>query len=181
MSNRILLSTEHTLVIDTNAYAGNFVKKLCAYCTGFVCENDEGRDLSDLYYLEMGIEDDDSPRGRLADEKNPFYGFVGDRKDEDDNWSPCSMWLNKRYGCNAEGEFAPLNERNYDEFNFPAPFSVGIFFDQEPTPEHVKIIGERAKAFFEKVWPKLSPDSQPVKLEALRLITHTKYAEEKEL
>lgn len=181
MSEAVLLSTEYTLVIDTNAYAYNFARKLCAYCTGFVGENEEGRDLSDLFYLELDIEDDDSPRGRLADEKNPFRGYIGDRKDEDDNWSPCALWLNKRYGCNAEGDFARLDEKNYDDYNFPAPFSVGIFFDEEPTPEMIETVRRRANAFFEKVWPKLSNSSQTVQVEGLRLIAHKRYGEEHEL
>ena len=35
--------------------------------------------------------------------------------------------------------------------------------------------------FFEKLWPKLSKKDQHVKVEGFRLITHQKYAQEKDL
>jgi hypothetical protein len=177
----VLISTEYVLVIDTDKLSYDFYKPLCAYCTGTVDEDDEGLECSDLYYLEMGIEDDESPKGSVADEKNPFYGFVGQRKDEDDAYSPCSVWLNKRYGYSATGEYALLTEQNYDEFNFPAPMSVGIFFDVEPKPEHIQTIKSRAADFFKKIWPKLQDGSAPVTIEGFRLIKHTKYGEETDL
>jgi len=83
MSEPILISTEYILVIDTDGFSDAFAKKLCAYCTGFVDETESDLEFSDLYFLEEGIEDDESPRGKVADEKNPFYGFVGQRLDED--------------------------------------------------------------------------------------------------
>jgi len=177
----ILISTEYILVIDTDKLAYDFYKPLCAYCTGVVDEDDVGQECADLYYLETGIEDDDSPRGSVADEKNPFYGFVGQRKDEDDAYSPCSVWLNKRYGYSATGEYALLTERNCEEFNFPAPLSIGIFFDVEPQPEHVQTIKTRAADFFKKIWPKLEDGSAPVTIEGFRMITHEKYATEHDL
>ena len=178
-NNPVLISTEYTVIVDTDSVSYDFAKPLCAYCTGVVDEEDEGRELSDLYYAEQGIEDDESPRGRVADEKNPFYGFVAQRLDQDTVYSPCSVWLNKNYGCNASGKFARLTEKNYDEYNFPAPLSVGIFFDVEPKPEHIQTIKERATKFFDKVWPKLKDGSSPVKVEGFRIIVHTKYGEEK--
>ena len=75
------------------------------------------------------------------------------------------------------GEYAGLDEKNYEQYNFPAPFSVGIFFDCEPRPEHIAMIKERAESSFLKFGPKLS--SQTVKIEDFRLITHKKYAEER--
>lgn len=180
MSEPVLLSTEYTLVIDTDSFADAFSKSLCAYCTGLMDEEDEGQSCADLYYLEQGIEDDESPKGRVADEKNPFYGFVSQRLDENGVYSPCCVWLNKKYGYNANGEYALLTEKNYDEYNFPAPLSVGVFFDVEPPVELIETIKERAVKFFDKIWPKLN-EGAVVKVEGFRLITHTKYGEEKEL
>jgi hypothetical protein len=181
----VLLSTEYTLVIDTDAFSDHFAKKLCAYCTGFFDEKDNGRDMSDLFYLDEQIEDDESPRGKIAEEKNPFHGFVCQRLDEDSIFSPCCVWLNKRYGYNPEGKYALLTEGNYDEYNFPAPLSVGIFFDEEPRRDHIEKIKQRAIKFFESVWPQLSlrgvPKTSKVNIEGFRLITHTKYGLETEL
>jgi hypothetical protein len=177
----VLLSTEYTLVIDTNSFSYAFAKKLCAYCTGFTDEEDEGREFADLFYLDEQIEDDESPKGKVADEKNPFYGYVNQRLDENQVYSPCCVWLNKHYGYNASGEYAKLTAKNFNEFNFPAPLSVGIFFDVEPQPEHVKIVKDRVLMFFEKIWPKVKDGSEQVLVEGFRLITHTKFGIETDL
>jgi len=178
MSEPVLISTEYTLVVDTDSFSDDFAKKLCAYCTGFVDETHSDLEFSDLYYLDENIEDDESPRGQVAEEKNPFYGYVSQRLDEDQIYSPCCIWLNKRYGYNDNGEYALLTEKNYDEYNFPAPLSVGIFFDVAPEPEHISKIKERSVAFFEKVWPKLNDGAKKVTVEGFRLVVHTKYGEE---
>lgn len=177
----VLISTEYVLVIDTDKVAYDFHKQLCAYCTGVVDEDDEGQECADLYFLETGIEDDESPKGHVADEKNPFYGFIGQRYVDEDAYSPCSIWLNKRYGCSSTGEYGLLTEQNYEEYNFPAPMSVGIFFDIEPKPEHIQTIKQCAADFFKKIWPKLEDGSEPVTVEGFRLITHTKYGQETDL
>lgn len=167
MTEPILLSTEYTLVIDTNGFAYNFAKKLCGYCTGHTSEDEEDQKCCDLYDAEMdnGVK--------------VFAGFIMDRKDEDDNWSPCTVWVNKRYGYNSNGDHALLDEKNYDDFNFPAPFSVGIFFDVEPTEYQIHVIRTRSQQFFEKVWPNIKPEGVgDVRVEGLRLIIHRRYGEE---
>lgn len=179
MSEAVLISTEYIFVIDTDGLSESFAKKLCAYCTGFVDEVESDLEFSDLYYLDEGIEDDESPRGLVADEKNPFYGFVSQHLDEDQIYSPCCVWLNKRYGYNSQEQYALLTEENYDEYNFPAPLSVGIFFDKHPEPNLILKIKERSVKFFEEVWTKL--DKQKVSVEDFRLIVHTKYGEEKKI
>jgi len=181
MSEPLLISEEYVLVIDTDQYAGHFLEDLAAYCTGFVGECEKGRACSDLFYMEMGIDDDGWPKGKLADEKNPFHGFVGDRQDEVGYWSPCSLWLSRTHGTDGNGNYAVLTEENYDIYKYPAPLSVGIFFDVRPTDFQIELIRDRAAKFFESVYPKMDKDdSKPsqVKLEGLRLICHKKYAEE---
>jgi hypothetical protein len=175
---RVLLSEEFTVVIDTNGYAANFSKELCAYCTGFIDEQDYALEFADLFYMEEGIEDD-SPKGKVAEDKNPFQGHIGQRLDENGNYSPCCVFLNKRYGSNENGEVGLLTEDNYDKYDYPAPLSVGIFFDAEPTAEQVQIIKTRAKAFFEKLWPKLR--ASEVAFEGTRLVIHTRYGEERDI
>ena len=181
MNKPILISTEYTLVIDTDGLSEVFAKKLCAYCTGFVDETESDLEFADLYYLDENIEDDSSPKGKVAEEKNPFHEFVSQRLDEDQIYSPCCVWLNKRYGYNDNCQYAILTESNYDEYCFPAPLSVGIFFDEQPTVEHIFKIKDRSLKFFEKVWPKINDDVKKVTVEGFRLIAHTKYAEEIQL
>ena len=173
----VLLSTEYIVVIDTDSVAYEFVEKLCSYCTGTIDEKGHAQDMADLYYLDQNIEDDDSINGFFADQKNPFYNFVGQHLNEENFYSPCSVWLNKNYGCNSSGDFALLTENNCEKFNFPAPFSIGIFFEIEPTVDLIQLLKSRAIKFFEEILP-LSKKDKLVKIEGFRMIIHKKYGEE---
>jgi hypothetical protein len=181
MSEPVFLGKDYILVIDTNRASYDFAKRLCAYCTGFEHEDSKNYEMSRIFYEEMRLKDDSTPKGLTAAEKNPFYNFVIDRRDEEDFYSPCSVMLNKRYGCDQIGRYAVLTEDNCGQYSYPAPLSVGIFFAEEPTPEHIRIIKERAQRFFELVWPEQDPSKETVVVEGLRLIVTTKHAEEKVL
>lgn len=174
MDNSVLLSTEYILVIDTDYYAYDFANQLTAYCTGVTDDEDTGKSFADLFYSEMHIDDDESPRGKTAEEKNQFHEFVTHRS-EDNYFTPCSVWLNKKYGCNDDGKYAVLTQENYDEYSMPAPFSVGIFFGTEPTSELIQIIKVRSKKFFSE---KYSIENKRVNIEGFRLIVHTRYGKE---
>lgn len=162
MSDPILISENYVLVIDTNNESYDFVQKLCAYCTGFYSEKE-----TDLQYCDMFFEETN-----YDDKENPFRDFIGDQLSEEGVYSPCSVWLNKNHGSNEAGEYAKLTETNYDEYDYPAPFSMGIFFDQEPTEKHIKIIKERSVKFFKEVW------KEKIEVEGFRVISYKKYAEE---
>jgi len=175
---QILISEEYSFLIDVNCETYSFAKKLCAYCTGFSSEDETDQKFSDMFYMENGIEDDESIKGKTCLQKNPFYGSIADRKDENDVLSPCSVWLNRNYGCNELGEIAKLTDENYSDYDLPAPASVGIFFDVEPTEDQIKIIKERAVKFFD-IWQKMT--NEKVIVEGFRMISHKKFGEEKEI
>lgn len=179
MSDSVLVDENYMLVVETNQFAGHFAEELCAYCTGYVDEEQTGREFADLFYLEMGISDDETPKGRLADEKNPFHGYVGDRQMEDGTWTPVALWASRKYGSNASGKYAILGEGNYEEYGFPALFGACIYFDNEPEPEQVALVKERAAKFFNEVYPKTELNGpKDVRVEGFRLIRHEKYAVE---
>lgn len=178
--SEMLINEEFILVIDTDSESLDFAHKLCAYCTGFTREDDTDQQFSDMFYMENGIEDDDSPKGKTCDQKNIFYESITDRKDESEVYSPCCVWLNRNYGCHIEtNEYAKITEENYADYDLPAPFSVGIFFEVEPTAEQIKIIKERSVKFFADVWQKIS--GKKVTVEGFRLIVHKKIGEEREI
>ena len=85
--------------------------------------------------------------------------------------------MNKKYGYNAEGNYALLTEENFEDYNFPAPLSVGIFFEEKPEDEQIQIIKQRALKFFENIWE----SKKPVVIEGFRLIIHTKYGQDIEI
>lgn len=180
MSEQVLISTEYTLVIDTNRMAQPFAEQLCAFCTGIVSEEASPEDeaLAERFYEDFGIDDDKSPKGKVADEKNPLYGYVA-QKVNDDVYSPWCIWFNKRYGWDGSDTVELLTESNCDEFEYPAPLSVGIYFNVEPTKEQIDSIKKRSKDFFETVWN--VQGRIPVTIEGYRLVVHTKYGKELEL
>jgi hypothetical protein len=177
--SELLISEEFILVIDCDRYAGPFADPLCAYVTGFVGEEaaHHSMEMSELYYADLGIEDDDGPHGEMADDKNPLRDLVIDQQDENGNWQPCSIWPSRTYGMNAEGKSAKLNDKNYDDYNFPAGYSVGIFLFAKPTDEQFAVIKQRTEKFFADMWPVLK-EGEKVNIEGYRLIRHRKTAEE---
>ena len=46
--------TEWTFVIDTNEYAGNFEREMCAWLTGQVGECDVGKEMAAVARAELG-------------------------------------------------------------------------------------------------------------------------------
>ena len=178
MDNRVLIDQRFMFVIETDHYAGHFLENLCAYCTGYYGENDKGRDCSDLFYLDLNISDDEE-NNKLASELNPFRGYIIDQLGEE-GFSPCALWVSRKYGTNSDGDYALLTEETYDNYTFPALFGVCIYFGLAPTQELVDIIKERAVKFFDKIYPRLVKEetARQVKVEEFRLIRHDKYAEE---
>lgn len=108
-------------IIDTDQYAGNFEREMCAYCTGTVGQCEVGGEMANLFEEDFKLEADN------YGEDNPFMDYI-------DNWvmgedgcgRPTSIWRN------------PTGD-NYN--------SVAIFFEQEPTEEHIKIMKERSQNF----------------------------------
>jgi len=170
---QILLSTEYVVVVDTNSPSFEFAEDFCAYCTGFESENSKDFFMVEKFYESLRINSNLSSREKM--ENNPFYDYVTDKMNQDGFYSPCTIWLNKKYGCNAMGEYAILTEDNFDNFSMPAPLSVGIYFEKEPTEEQLNIIKERAISFFKTEWKK------PVEVEGMRIITKTLYGQEKSI
>jgi len=117
-------------IIDTDQYAGNFEREMCAYCTGTIGQCEVGKEMATLFEEDFELED-----GKYGGEDNPFIDYV-------DNWvmgedgcgRPTSIW---RSSVGAE-------------YN-----SVAIFFQEEPTEEHIKIMKERSQNF-----AKNRPDSK---------------------
>lgn len=170
------ISEEFILVIDTDSDTHSFYKQFGAYCTGLVSEEETDFQYSDLFYLELNIEDDVK---KTAIEKNPFYGLIYDRQDETGSWSPYSVWPSRIFGMHDASQEEPvfnysrLTENNYHLYDQPAPFSIGIFFDYKPETELVEIIKERAVRFFNE-----HCSLKNVGIEGFRLISHEKFAEE---
>ena len=163
-------------VIDTESYAGNFERPMCAYCTGEIGECGVGEEEAALFRQEMGI---------AEGEDGPFCDKIMPRADEHGCHRPTSIWhtagwFNHGMGghykdgqeaealedhkqkCREEGDRKPYgendeaNERHRQEWyakaeeplhKFPAYNSVAIFFSTVPTDEEINMIRQRALKF----------------------------------
>ena len=108
-------------IIDTNQYAGNFEREMCAYCTGMIGQCEVGEEMVALFEEDFKLEAD------KHQEDNPFMDYV-------------NLWVMDDHGCGRPTSIW-RNSRGAD-YN-----SVAIFFHQEPTEEHIKIMKERAQNF----------------------------------
>lgn len=94
----------YIFVIDTDSYAGNFERELCACCTGIWDYETHGGKEAKLFYQETGY----------SEEQNPFEAYVGLYSIEHDGnyWAAPQCLI-----------LTPQSKQNN---------SVGIFMSQEP-------------------------------------------------
>lgn len=83
-------------VIDTNSYAGNFERELCAYVTGYWDNETHGGDQAEVFEKEIG-------------NPNPFEGYVTYAITRDDDvpvYAPqCIEWESTNKANNSVGIF----------------------------------------------------------------------------
>src|SRR5271156_1981169 len=89
---------QYIFIVDTDAYAGNFERELCAYMTGVLGECGIGEEAKKLYEKD-GFE--------------PLKNLVTQVPDDHGYWRPCAIqvtpgWFNDGYG----GHY---RESDYDE------------------------------------------------------------------
>ena len=108
-------------IIDTDEYAGNFEREMCAYCTGMIGQCEVGEEMATLFEEDFELEADN------YGEDNPFMDYM-------------DLWVMDDHGCGRPTSI--WRSPSGDGCN-----SVAIFFQQEPTEEHIKIMKERAQNF----------------------------------
>jgi hypothetical protein len=84
--------TEFLLVIDTDEYAGNFEREMCAYLTGQVGECGVGGEYAELFHQEVPT--------KVAESFENIVAFV---TDEHSCARPATIWANPRYGNDGFG------------------------------------------------------------------------------
>lgn len=89
---------EWIFVVDTEQYAGNFERQMCAFMTGMIGECGVGEEEARLYYQQTGLVERDFDwecvdiRGSVEDLNNPFANFITNRSDEYECGRPASTW-----------------------------------------------------------------------------------------
>lgn len=115
-----MYDANYEFVIDTDSYAGNFEREICAYMTGFWDNETHGKFQADKFDEEFGIE-------------NPFEDYITYAPTCDDDvpiMAPQCI------------EPTPEEYEVKDRYS-----SVGIFLDKEPTPELIELMKSRAYKF----------------------------------
>jgi hypothetical protein len=79
--------TKWVFVIDTDQYAGNFEREMCAWLTGVVGECDVGKEMAKVFCEETKFVDE------FGD--SHFLELLEQRPDDDGHCCrPCSIWIN---------------------------------------------------------------------------------------
>ena len=140
-----MLDNYYMFVVDTDRYAGNFERQMCAYITGHIGDCGVG-----------------------GEEKKLF-------EDEEGNYLYELLWTNNTYIVNIADErgcYRPCiikpNPRHSNKF--PAYLSVAIFFSEPPTEEIVSFLKRRAEKFCAEYWHNKSKLNEKVTIEGYRLL-----------
>ena len=143
---------EHLLfVIDTNRYAGEFEREMCAYATGQIGECGVGR-------VEA-----EKAKKEISAEVESLEAIIRLVSDEHGCHRPVGVFPNPKYRNAGHEKYALLTKNNQKRYSYPAYFSVAIYFDKKPSNELIKIIKERAQKF--------ADDQDPViKIENFRFL-----------
>jgi len=88
-------------VIDTDSYAGNFERDMCAYVTGVIGECEVGDDFAELY------------RKETKEVESRFQELLEQRSDDHGHYRPCSLWETK--GWLFDGKHGAVKEEDFDQ------------------------------------------------------------------
>lgn len=143
------MSEKYIFVIDTDQYAGNFEREMCACCTGQIGECEVGEEESKKFRTEVGEEVYD-----IMDE------LVEQRPDDHGCSRPTSLWRTPIY-------LSPKGGHN----------SVAIFFYDMPSEDILTVMKDRAEIFIkgnERIFNK----PRTMKILGFRLLKETTIIEE---
>lgn len=117
-------------VVDTEEYAGNFERDMCAWITGLYGDCERGREIANVARLQIP-----------ADVLKWGDDFVCQVADDHGCWRPCSIWTTPGWVNDGRGHHAR------GEDGYQAYLSVMIFAAQEPPPHVLAVWKERAESF----------------------------------
>ena len=123
----------YLFVIDTDTYAGNFERQMCAYVTGQIGECEVGKEQAELAKQE------------IPDVVAQLEELTEHVPDEHGCHRPVSIHPNPRYGNDGHGKHALLTDENRKQFPYPAYNSVAIYFHSMPDSKTMEIMKQRAR------------------------------------
>lgn len=177
------MTTGYIFVIDTDKYAGNFEREMCAYITGIFDDGGVAKEDAKVYAKEMGLEFS-SISGVNKNPLEKYIRFVDDR--------PVNIYPNRRWYCDGTGNHYrrkdPKKYRCYLNKRWPAYASVAIYLEKLPPEKILKFMKDRAEKFVKEYWlgESRSVDMfgkyrESIKIEGFRLIEIVETVSETEL
>jgi len=124
-----------SFVIDTDAYAGNFERALCAYVTGRHCGTGRVAAYLEMYQREVPEDFFESLHEQRVD----------DHGDDHIARAPMALAPTPGWGRRDDGNHYELEDG--EEAPHPAYQSVAIFLSRQPTQEELQALAARAYAF----------------------------------
>lgn len=140
----------HIFVIDTDNYAGNFEREMCAYVTGQVGD------------CEVGEEFAEEAKKEIPGIVEKFGEIVEKIPDEHGCYRPAEIWPNSRYGNDGLGNQALLDDGNMEKYAYPAFNSVAIHFNEVPDAEMISMMKARSYDFAKR---------SKIKIEGFRILS----------
>jgi len=155
----------YIFIIDTDTYAGNFERPMCAYVTGQIGECNVGKEQAELAKKEIP---------EVVEQLEELIEHV---PDEHGCHRPVSIFPNPRYGNDGDGSHALLTDENREQFPWPAYNSVAIFFNSLPDSGLLDVMKERARDIVKNEEGSKGVESK-VEIEGFRLLEqYTTYKE----
>lgn len=151
-------------VIDTDQYAGNFEREMCAFVTGHIGECGVGQEYQKLFFDFLGLDVEQR-------DDNPFFEQVVDMADDHGCFRPVSIWPTKGRVNTGMGKCydEESKEAKKAKSTFAAYESVGIFFGSEPSIVLIDLMKKRAQEFCEMKPLRLTVPKK-IKIKGFRLI-----------
>lgn len=193
------MDTLYLFVVDTESYAGNFERPLCAFVTGQVGECGVGEELAEQARKEIG------EALLLWFDANVAF------KEEDGVARPVGIrptpgWYNDGYGGHyREGEDPQVVRERFEKNvravptridhasilkagpgRFPSYQSVEIYLDKVPTAEIFKLMEERVRRFAverpdTRAYLEEGETPEPLTVTAVRLVKQTTIVTEEDI
>jgi len=153
------MSNKYLFVIDTDKYAGNFERPMCAYMTGQVGDCGVGDEEAKLFAAE-------------EEDQYHFEDLLLHEPDDHGCHRPATIWPTPGWWNDGDGEHFHDGEGPETDRKWPAYLSVGIWMEKRPSAEDVELLKKRAHAFLtidHGIWK----DERQFKIIGFRLVTVT--------
>ena len=173
-------------VIDTDAYAGNFERPMCAYLTGQVGDCGVGEEYAEMFKqcpeeayeeafedLIVHVPDDHGCCRPVSIYATPGFwndGMGNEWRDED--WGQPKTVEKYRKAVEQWLKDHPGEDHFDGPHRCPSYQSVAIFFDKQPSPELLLLMRKRAMAFPE-VYAAHREWNYPFNILGFRLVKET--------